>query len=88
MRECFGSVVNEALIAGVPVVCSDIAGASCLVTESNGRTFSPMLPNALSQACNDLLGSIAPFCGDSLRPSLMPFTFERAIASVLSLLSR
>ena len=88
MRECFGSVVNEALIAGVPVVCSDIAGASCLVTESNGRTFSPMLPNALSQACNDLLGSIAPFCGDSLRPSLMPFTFERAIAPVLSLLSR
>lgn len=27
--ETFGAVVNEALIAGLPVLCSNLAGASC-----------------------------------------------------------
>lgn len=87
-RECFGSVVNEALIAGVPVICSSIAGASCLISDTNGRIFNPMQPGALTQACINLMREIQPFKGNTLRPSLMPYTFEEAIKPVLTLLDR
>ncbi len=87
-RECFGSVVNEALVSGVPVICSRIAGASCLISSQNGRVFDPMLPEDLTRACTDLLEGLPPFRGDSLRPSLMPYSFDEAIRPVLTLLDR
>lgn len=38
--EPFGTVVNEALLAGCYVLCSDIAGAACLIEEGvNGNLF-------------------------------------------------
>ena len=40
--EPFGAVVNEALLAGCYVLCSSVAGASCLIEDGvNGNVFSP-----------------------------------------------
>jgi glycosyltransferase involved in cell wall biosynthesis len=39
--EPFGAVVNEALIFGLPVLCSKYAGASTLINEYNGLLFDP-----------------------------------------------
>ena len=40
--ELFGAVVNEALLSGCYVLCSSVAGASCLIKEGvNGFVFDP-----------------------------------------------
>lgn len=40
--EPFGTVTNEALLAGCYVLCSNVAGSSCLITEGdNGALFNP-----------------------------------------------
>ena len=41
LSETFGAVVNEALIFGVPVLCSVYAGASSLINSDNGSIFDP-----------------------------------------------
>ena len=41
MHEPFGAVVNEALIAGCSVLCSEKAGARTLINRSNGAVFDP-----------------------------------------------
>jgi glycosyltransferase involved in cell wall biosynthesis len=42
ISEPFGAVVNEALLAGMPVLCSKYAGAACLIKEGcNGEVFNP-----------------------------------------------
>lgn len=41
LSETFGAVVNEALIFGVKVLCSQYAGASCLINSDNGIVFDP-----------------------------------------------
>jgi glycosyltransferase involved in cell wall biosynthesis len=40
--EPFGAVVNEALIFGLKVLCSQYAGASYLVQDNNGEIFNPL----------------------------------------------
>jgi glycosyltransferase involved in cell wall biosynthesis len=40
--ESFGAVVNEALIFGVPVLCSTYAGASSLIRNDCGLIFDPL----------------------------------------------
>lgn len=42
LSEAFGAVVNEALIFGLPVFCSQYAGASSLVHPGNGLLFDPL----------------------------------------------
>lgn len=39
--EPFGAVVNEALIFGLPVLCSKYAGSSILIHQGNGYLFNP-----------------------------------------------
>jgi len=41
LYEPFGAVVNEALIFGLTVLCSQYAGASSLVRPTNGMLFNP-----------------------------------------------
>lgn len=42
LSEPYGAVVNEAIISGLPVLCSKHAGASVLIDEGvNGYTFTP-----------------------------------------------
>ena len=46
--EPFGAVVNEALLAGLPVICSDMVGAKCLVAEGvSGSVFNSENPDSL-----------------------------------------
>ena len=42
LSETFGAVVNEALIFGLRVLCSQLAGASCLINSDNGLVFNPL----------------------------------------------
>ena len=40
--EPFGTVVNEALIFGLKVFCTQYAGASCLIRTNNGLIYNPL----------------------------------------------
>jgi glycosyltransferase involved in cell wall biosynthesis len=40
--EPFGAVINEALIFGLPVFCSSLAGASSWIKEEHGMIFNPL----------------------------------------------
>lgn len=51
--EPFGAVVNEALAAGCPVVCSKYAGSSTLISENNGILFDPKKEGDLEKALID-----------------------------------
>lgn len=66
--ERYGAVVNEALLAGCRVLCSELAGASELITESNGRLFDPY--NEL-QLCNYIKHE-----SKCLKPISLPITVK------------
>ena len=56
--EPFGTVVNEALLAGCYTFCSSIAGASSLINSPyNGQTFSPDDKNELVIKISDYLNN-------------------------------
>ncbi len=92
--ERFGAVVNEALLAGCYTLCSNVAGASCLVKFPNGDIFDPMgqtdfvekLDVALSM--NVPLGQVAvkpPCTGKSYEQYLTDFfdMFHRSLSNKL-----
>ena len=89
-HEPFGAVVNEALVAGIPVVCSDRAGAHTLVAERrNGAVVDAGRPEALDAALVAWLGRQPPVSSSQLevlRPSLMESTFEGAVDAYLAAL--
>lgn len=79
--ECYGAVVNEALLAGMPVLCSSWAGAVELIRDGrNGHAFDPFDVAALSRHMTGWLRDVAPLDGGPLprRESLMPQPFEEA----------
>lgn len=84
--ERFGAVVNEALLGGCKVLCSEIAGASSLINFENGNLFSPynekelliLLKNSLSEAI------ITPNAIHNIRESKMPFTFKEKTAILIA----
>lgn len=79
ISERFGAVVNEALIAGIPVLCSDLAGASSLIKKGfNGSIFNPYNKNELINLLLKYLKDIKPLNFDDLevKPSLMNISFE------------
>ncbi|MEJ7828429.1 MAG: glycosyltransferase [Segetibacter sp.] len=57
--EVFGAVVNEALVAGLPVICSDQVGAKCLINEGlNGSIFNLDDNNTFLNSLNYWLSKI------------------------------
>ena len=74
-QEAFGAVVGEALQAGVRVVVSVRAGASCLVTEDNGEVVDIDRENALRKALERQLAA-SERTGKGLRPDLTPYRFS------------
>lgn len=87
--EPFGAVVNEALIAGMPVICSENAGAADLITPGyNGETFPPYDIDQLASILNNSLQKIQPVeTVTELRPSLMTSGFEAHLKNLYESLS-
>jgi len=82
--ECYGAVVNEALLAGTPVLCSSSAGAAELIHDGhNGHVFDPYDLAVLSDRMTDWLRAAAPLGAQPLarRKNLMPHAFEEAAHS-------
>ena len=72
--ERYGAVVNEALLSGCKVLCSEIAGASALINEKNGFVFNPFDINQLSEQIEILSSKCEPISLPLiLRSDLMPF---------------
>lgn len=85
--ETFGAVVNESLIAGVPVICSNLAGASSLINEKNGVIFNPYDKDELFSIFNNVLNKKrSKTNSSSLNNSLMPYTFEQRLKDLISFL--
>jgi glycosyltransferase involved in cell wall biosynthesis len=84
--EPYGAVVNEALICGVPVLCSAVAGAAHLVgIGGNGAAFDPANADVLGELFQQWLER-APTAGEAgrgLRRDLMPVAFEEDIGNFL-----
>lgn len=81
--EPWGAVINEALVAGVPVICSDKAGASeLIVNPSVGAVVDVSNEVALTNCLIQRLESARPVTGETpqvLRDSIMPQTFEKSV---------
>jgi glycosyltransferase involved in cell wall biosynthesis len=85
--EPYGAVVNEALMAGVPVLCSSCAGANVLISDcKNGRLFNPYGIGQLAYRIGEFLTD-SPNVEDiaqSRRGNLMPVSFERDVTSFIN----
>lgn len=82
--EAFGAVVNEALLAGMPVLCTEVAGAASLLGTEEGATFPYMDTNRLAELIQQYFYTQEPISSSlSVRPSLMPVTFEACMQRVL-----
>jgi len=80
--EKYGAVVNEALLAGMPVICSTRAGAAELIRGGrNGSTFNPYDIAALQNHLETTLDEIKPLepADIYVRDSLMPVSFGAAV---------
>lgn len=75
--EPFGAVVNEALIFGLPVLCSELAGSTYLISEDNGKTFNPFNKQQLLSIFNNF--TLTPKNGENL----MPFAFGEKLNQVI-----
>ncbi len=80
-QELFGAVVNEALLAGLPVVCSSLAGAADLIREGvNGFIFDPYDINQLANLIVKSLKTWPPSNKEKrIRPSIMPISFHKGV---------
>ncbi len=87
IREPYGAVVNEALMAGVPVLCSSCAGANVLINGcTNGCVFDPYDKNILAHHIQKVLTNnlTAEQVACSNRINLMPVSFERDVTSFVN----
>ena len=80
--EPFGAVTGEALQAGCPVVCSDVAGSASLIREGvNGTVADHTSATSVAGCIAQLLDAFPPNDIHTLRPSLMDITLEQSIQS-------
>lgn len=88
--EPFGAVVNESLLAGMPVLCSDRAGAKNLIKEGeNGSVIAPEDTLPLQTEMLKWIDRSPPVSPAQLtepRPSLMPLRFQDAVDAYARLL--
>lgn len=82
--ETFGAVVGEALQTGCPVVCSDAAGAACLIRPGvNGEIVDHTSAESIAGAIETILDRADAGRDLSvIRPSLMEYTFSQYIDSL------
>ena len=75
VHEPFGSVVNETLIAGCTVLCSNFAWAQSLIDASNGDLFDSQNPIELASKMDKFLKAKNETNLNTLRENKMPFPF-------------
>jgi glycosyltransferase involved in cell wall biosynthesis len=80
--EPFGAVVNEALIFGLPVICSSAAGSSYLINSKNGHIFNPINENELVELMSNLSEK------GRLEASLMPLSFKTEVERLIQFTSQ
>ncbi len=83
--ERFGAVVNEALLAGCDVLCSELAGASSLIDSTNGKIFNPRNLEDLVQKLNQSLQKVnnIDFNRTELRKNKMIFSFKEKVETLV-----
>ncbi|WP_167607499.1 glycosyltransferase [Maribellus sediminis] len=84
--EPFGAVVNEALIAGIPVLCTRSAGASVLINSKNGATFDPHNKKELEKLLAEFLIKKSTK-RNSISDSRMPYTFKDRMDGLIKFLN-
>lgn len=84
--EPFGAVLNEALLAGCQVLCSNKAGAVTLINEKNGDSFNPYDEDELTEKMKKFLSSmeVTSYEKLSMRENKMPFSFDEKIDRLIS----
>ena len=85
--EPYGAVVNEALLSGMPVLCSSEAGARVLIQDGkNGYVFNPYDVNVLSNLLEKMLMDVPSIEASevNVRESLMPISFDRDLNSFMN----
>lgn len=77
--ETFGAVVNEALIFGMPVFCSNLAGISSWIKPEHGLVFDPLNKKDTIEKLNLFLAKIDVVNSVELndKPCLMDFSTEK-----------
>lgn len=87
-NEPFGAVVNEALSAGCPVICSKTAGASSLVDESNGILVDVEHNFELQSAMLQIIERFPRKTNKNyVYPSLMVRKFENYTTNLINVLN-
>lgn len=88
-QEPFGTVVNEALLAGCKSLVSRRAGSSCLIENGrNGYTFAPTNVKELTEQMNMLMNATKPVNYDMLRSSQMLHTYRASMEGLIHHLKR
>ena len=90
LYEPFGTVVNEALLSGVKVICSDKIGAKVLISKKDQIIFNPNDPTQLTNILNKELKKIKPIKLnqlDHLKKNLMNIKFKNINKKLLNLLN-
>lgn len=88
--EAFGAVVNEALLAGVPVICTHEVGAKVWIKNGeNGMVIDGNAPSELGEQINIWLqkGSPAGERVDTLSPSLLSIDLETVVDELVDTLT-
>ncbi len=85
IHEPFGAVVNEALLAGSKVLCSELAGAATLVTKENGDLFNPYNVHELIKKLEAILikTDVLESSIKNVRNNCMPFSFDEKVNALL-----
>jgi len=83
--EKFGAVVNESLLGGCKVLCSELAGASSLINKDNGRTFSPYNQQEFLSCLEESLEEVSPTLVEinTIRENRMPFSFYEKVTTLM-----
>lgn len=88
VRETFGAVVNEALMAGCEILLSKVAGSGCLIEETrNGNFISPSNSEDMSNYIAKSLESVMPLARPlKVKSNRMLMSFRDYIGDLIKLL--